>query len=588
MPYFTSDETVLPNLAEEKSKCEKAVDAFLPKDYTLSSDFLNWYKKYYDSSSVECINPHFISQRSSSGNVEAFPSFLILRASLAVPFLRGLRKYYNLFNNLADILRGIFKEKNLQVVTDILRGGSKERRLQKQERDAVSNAVIQHLSELGFDRSDAQTSADRFMEFLTNYKMWGGGKSISRGQGDYYVSAVTSALKLVQASNESIARVTLLMAEHDDLYREASRIIKEQSTNNESITDNVSEIVGNNLIVYGAPGTGKSHELESQVIEKYRSHIRRVVFHSEYSYFDFVGSYKPTPVYRHDSNNAAIGEYTDSVGNKADLQGTPVIDYQFVPGPFTESLIEACNNPQQPYYLIIEEINRANAAAVFGDIFQLLDRDEHGNSKYGITPPRELKNYLSQHLLNLEGVSSPNELRIPGNLFIWATMNNADQGVMFMDSAFKRRWDFEYETISLALNEKLKTSQIIYNNETHSLLQILSSVNNKLREKRPPVPEDRLIGQFFLPEEALRSEAGIRGAFKKVLIYLWDDVLRNDRNEFFDANVDSLSYLFANYQTKDVLDIEESLKKTLSEEAQPEDHSEPDTNEFEENDGQDA
>jgi hypothetical protein len=112
MPYFTSDETVLPNLAEEKSKCEKAVDAFLPKDYTLSSDFLNWYKKYYsDSSSVECINPHFISQRSSSGNVEAFPSFLILRASLAVPFLRGLRKYYNLFNNLADILRGIFKEK---------------------------------------------------------------------------------------------------------------------------------------------------------------------------------------------------------------------------------------------------------------------------------------------------------------------------------------------------------------------------------------------------------------------------------------------------------------------------------------------
>lgn len=169
-----------------------------------------------------------------------------------------------------------------------------------------------------------------------------------------------------------------------------------------------------------------------------------------------------------------------------------------------------------------------------------------------------------------------------------ATMNNADQGVMFMDSAFKRRWDFEYETISLSLNEKLKTSQIIYNNETHSLLQILSSVNNKLREKRPPVPEDRLIGQFFLPEEALRSEAGIRGAFKKVLIYLWDDVLRNDRNEFFDANVDSLSYLFANYQTKDVLDIEESLKKTLSEEAQPEDHSEPDTNEFEENDGQDA
>mgnify|MGYP002516568059 CR=1 FL=1 len=586
MPYFDAGETTLPNLIKLKSACAETVDNLNPKDYVLSDNFLRLYKRYSDSVAIDYTGPYSISQHSASGNIEVLPSFLILRASLAVPFLKGLKKYRDLFSDIEYQLKDIFKLDDLQTIADILRGTAKGRTLQAQESNEVANAARQILLGLNVSDSDAQTSVDRFMKFLTDYKSWGGGKNICRVQGDYYISAVTSALKLVQASNESVARVTGLMDRHDDLYCEARHIIGAQSMNSEETSEDIPNEVGNNLIIYGAPGTGKSHELESRVPEKYKEHIRRVVFHSEYSYFDFVGSYKPTPVYQHDDNH---NEYVDASGKEIQLQGTPVIDYQFVPGPFTESLIDACNNPKEPYYLIIEEINRANAAAVFGDIFQLLDRNEQGRSKYGVAPSKELRDYLGQHL-NSEGSSSPDELRIPSNLFLWATMNNADQGVMFMDSAFKRRWNFEYETISLPLNEKLGISQIAYNNGTWTLLQILSAINEKLRKMNPPIPEDRLIGQFFLPKESLNSEADIQKAFKKVLIYLWDDVLRNNnRNNFFDSSVDSLSYLFENYPTKDVLQIKDSLKlSSVTSDVQPDDDSsEADTDGIDGDAGQD-
>ena len=140
------------------------------------------------------------------------------------------------------------------------------------------------------------------------------------------------------------------------------------------------------------------------------------------------------------------------------------------------------------------------------------------------------------------------------------------------------------------MNEKLGISQIAYNNGTWTLLQILSAINEKLRKMNPPIPEDRLIGQFFLPKESLNSEADIQKAFKKVLIYLWDDVLRNNnRNNFFDSSVDSLSYLFENYPTKDVLQIKDSLKlSSVTSDVQPDDDSsEADTDGIDGDAGQD-
>ena len=151
--------------------------------------------------------------------------------------------------------------------------------------------------------------------------------------------------------------------------------------------------------------------------------FERVTFHPEYSYSQFVGTYKPV-----------MGEDGES------------IKYNYVPGPFMRMYVEAIksartDNPQ-PYLLLIEEINRAKVAAVFGDVFQLLDRDDNGVSEYEIQASEDIRRYLAKEL-NVP-MDSCKHIRIPDNMYIWATMNSADQGVFPMDTAFKRRWNFEY------------------------------------------------------------------------------------------------------------------------------------------------
>ena len=170
-----------------------------------------------------------------------------------------------------------------------------------------------------------------------------------------------------------------------------------------------------NIIYFGAPGTGKSYNLNKDkdtLLENFKDNYERVTFHPDYSYANFVGTYKPVPE------------------NKS-------ITYRYVPGPFMRILKKAIENPNEPYLLIIEEINRANVAAVFGDIFQILDRNKENESVYPIDASEDMKTYLNQ-----------NKILLPKNLFIWATMNSADQAVFPMDTAFKRRWDFRYFSIN--------------------------------------------------------------------------------------------------------------------------------------------
>ena len=179
-----------------------------------------------------------------------------------------------------------------------------------------------------------------------------------------------------------------------------------------------------NKIYFGAPGTGKSYNLEKDIKEKFPNGIEyeRVTFHPDYSYANFVGTYKPKP---------KIIEEDGKIKEE--------ITYKYVPGPFMRTLVKALKNPQKPFMLIIEEINRANVAAVFGDVFQLLDRDESYKSDYDIETSEDMRDFLREKL-NWDY----EKIRIASNMFIWATMNSADQGVFPMDTAFKRRWDFEY------------------------------------------------------------------------------------------------------------------------------------------------
>lgn len=294
----------------------------------------------------------------------------------------------------------------------------------------------------------------------------------------------------------------------------------------------------NNCIVFGAPGTGKSYLIEKNRKSFFDSNYKRVTFHPNYTYSQFVGSYKPI------SKNVLDGEsYRE------------VIAYEFVAGPFLNILMDSLKDEQKgtPYVLIIEEINRANPAGVFGDVFQLLDRNGDGKSTYTISMSNEMKKYVCKELgRNIE------ELYIPSNMYIWATMNSADQGVYPMDSAFKRRWSFEYIGINKneeALNDKeyniikLKNGENSY--ATYKWNIVRKTINEKLKEDIK-VNEDKLLGPFFLSKtELLKSKENqeeFDDIFKsKVLMYLYEDILKHKKNNFFVEGVKTLSDIMNAY-----------------------------------------
>ena len=304
----------------------------------------------------------------------------------------------------------------------------------------------------------------------------------------------------------------------------------------------VDENIAKNLIIYGAPGTGKSNKLEKEYREKYFNNeylYSRVTFNPNYSYSDFLGVYKPTPIYVKEDNN----DKEFYAANKKDLlevQMLPVIDYSFVCGPFIEMLCRAINDNDHNYLLLIEEINRSDVASVFGDVFQLLDRDANGTSKYGIKFNKDIMNYIAGRVSNKNECFIKDELvKIPSNLYIWASMNSADQNVIKMDTAFKRRWEFEY--ISLNKYEDAMDNVYIKLNFLEGKIK-WNTFRNKLNtylSEIIEVTEDKLIGPFFINE--IYEEDGIKyiseSAFKyKLLSYLKDDVLRHRATELFSKN----------------------------------------------------
>lgn len=274
-----------------------------------------------------------------------------------------------------------------------------------------------------------------------------------------------------------------------------------------------------NLIYFGAPGTGKSFLLNEKAKELCpNGEYERVTFHPDYSYAQFVGTYKPIKV-KNQNASSANGQPDD------------YISYEFVPGPFLRVLVNAMNNDGVPHLLIVEEINRANVAAVFGDIFQLLDRESDGTSTFPINMSEDMKAFLKDKVENFNS----DTLSLPSNMYIWATMNSADQGVFPMDTAFKRRWDFMYVGIDDG-ESVIDNYSFDINGKFINWNELRKAINSLLLKLK--LNEDKLMGPFFISLNTLNAGAkSFIEAFKsKVLMYLFEDAARHKRAEIFTPN----------------------------------------------------
>lgn len=371
-----------------------------------------------------------------------------------------------------------------------------------------------------------------------------------------------------------------------------------------------------NRILFGAPGTGKSftvnRESKDLIGEDNESDYERVTFHPDYSYANFVGTYKPVMVVHknkaddpdvdyvvsvlNDKGKSAqekydvlferfkdkgltrlpvlLGLYTDEIFKTKKQDGsdavgdnsvernhgkairkyvqlltgqetTSDIAYEYVPGPFMRMYVKALksarsDNPK-PYLLIIEEINRANVAAVFGDIFQLLDRGDDEISEYPIEASEDIKTYLAKELGgNPEDYA---KIRIPDNMFIWATMNSADQGVFPMDTAFKRRWDFTYLGIDDS-DEKIRGKYVYLTDDKSQKVEwnkLRKAINHFLAKEK--INEDKQLGPYFISRNIVVPADGdeidrdkfIRVFKNKVIMYLFEDAGKQKRAKLFEG-----------------------------------------------------
>lgn len=276
--------------------------------------------------------------------------------------------------------------------------------------------------------------------------------------------------------------------------------------------------VGENVLLYGVPGSGKSFTIQQEYCDD-ETRMERLVFHPDYTYSDFIGQILP---------NVADG----------------IVSYKFTEGPFTSLLKKAHDNPDKMFFLIIEEINRGNAPAIFGDVFQLLDRNDNGTSEYGIT---------NVDIAKIVYNDPTKKVRIPSNMSIIGTMNTSDQNVFTLDTAFQRRWNMRMIENTFKEHKYAKTTILDTDVTWQRFCEV---INNEIVTKniRMTSSEDKRLGTYFvraadlkyrkeadnpeLPDKERTQAKLLNYRFaEKVLKYLWDDAFKFSREDIFKNTV---------------------------------------------------
>lgn len=302
----------------------------------------------------------------------------------------------------------------------------------------------------------------------------------------------------------------------DDYENDLSRVA-ENSAQYVDSTETPRVTGGKNVLLYGVPGSGKSYTIVDQYCND-ESRLERLVFHPDYTYSDFVGQILP---------NVTEGN----------------VSYEFTEGPFTRLLKKAHDNPGKEYFLIIEEINRGNAPAIFGEVFQLLDRDDDGNSEYGIS---------NADIARIVYGDESQKVRIPSNMSIIGTMNTSDQNVFTLDTAFQRRWNMRMIENDLSkvtyAEEKILDTDVTWRRFNTVINEIILKKNVRVTSS-----EDKRLGAFFVRESDLRFDlkendpdansdekrlAILQNSRfpEKVLKYLWDDAFKFSREDVFETS----------------------------------------------------
>lgn len=311
-------------------------------------------------------------------------------------------------------------------------------------------------------------------------------------------------------------------------------------------------------IYYGAPGTGKSKTIKDLT---FGESVIRTTFHPDSDYASFVGTYKPITeevTLRDCYGKKVIDEETNEVVKEERIA------YKFIPQAFLEAYVEAWKKlgSNKKQYLIIEEINRGNCAQIFGDLFQLLDRNEYGFSDYPIVADKDMQKYLEKEFAGWE-ITNKDEINqlygeanmvnlimkgerlvLPSNLYIWATMNTSDQSLFPIDSAFKRRWDWKYVPIREGRDKETNAPLNWYINtgdKQYDWWSFISKVNELIGSLTNS--EDKKLGYFFCKAKDGEIDADL--FVSKVIFYLWNDVFKDygfDDKDFQDEEGKILSF----------------------------------------------
>ena len=348
------------------------------------------------------------------------------------------------------------------------------------------------------------------------------------------------------------AMAKMVLAPKNELVRKGNPAESSRTENH------LLKTTGLQQIYYGAPGTGKSKTIKDLT---FGESVIRTTFHPDSDYASFVGTYKP------------ITEEVDL----RDCNGKKVIDddtkevvkeeriaYKFIPQAFLEAYVKAWKKlgSSKKQYLIIEEINRGNCAQIFGDLFQLLDRNEYGFSDYPIVADKDMQKYLKKEFAGWE-ITNKDEINqlygeanmvnlimkgerlvLPSNLYIWATMNTSDQSLFPIDSAFKRRWDWKYVPIREGRDKETNAPLNWYINtgdKQYKWWSFISKVNELIGSLTNS--EDKKLGYFFCKAKDGEIDADL--FVSKVIFYLWNDVFKDygfDDKDFQDEEGKILSF----------------------------------------------